>query len=144
MLTAADLGVTLSLAGPPGHEPDADILQAARAHHPAGADGIRVLHDARAAVAGAEMVYTDTWISMGQEATRDGAAIRAAFAPFRVDDAILAAAAPGAIFMHCLPAQPGAEVTAQVLRGPSSRVLDQAENRLWTSMAILAHHCFAP
>ncbi len=144
LLTAADLGVVLTLACPPGHEPDATIVQAARAHHPAGADGIRVVHEAGSAVAGAELVYTDTWISMGQESTRDAATIRARFAPYRVDGAVMAAAAPGAIFMHCLPAQPGDEVTAQVLRGPASRVLDQAENRLWTSKTILAHHCFAP
>ena len=89
------------------------------------------------------MVYTDTWISMGEEGTKDAERIAAAFAPYRVDEALLAHAAEGALFLHCLPAQPGAECTAGVLRGPASKVLDQAENRLWTSLALLAHHVFA-
>ncbi len=141
--TCADLGIALRIACPDGYGPNPAILAAARDRHPAGPGGIVEASSAREAVAGAEVVYTDTWISMGEEGTKDAERIAAAFAPYRVDEALLAHAAEGALFLHCLPAQPGAECTAGVLRGPASKVLDQAENRLWTSLALLAHHVFA-
>ncbi|RMG93576.1 MAG: ornithine carbamoyltransferase [Deltaproteobacteria bacterium] len=142
MWTCADLGIGLRVACPEGFGPDPGIVDAARRHHRRGPEGIVLVADPRAAVDGAEVVYTDTWISMGEEGSKDARAIEAAFAPYRVDAGLMAAAAPGASFLHCLPAQPGAECTAEVLRGPASRVLDQAENRLWTTMALLAHHVF--
>ena len=88
-----------------------------------------------AAVEGADVVYTDVWTSMGQEAERDERT--AALAPYQVN-AQLMARAPQAIFMHCLPARRGEEVTDEVIDGPASVVFDQAENRLYAQMALLA------
>jgi len=140
--TAADLGVEIRAACPAGFEPDPAVVEAARSHHPRGAGGVVLLHDPREAVEGAEVVYTDTWISMGEESSKRPEDIEAVFAPYRVDAALLARAAEGAIFLHCLPATPGVECTTEVLRGPASRVLDQAENRLWTAMALLSDVVF--
>jgi ornithine carbamoyltransferase len=140
MLGCAQLGVTLRCAGPAEHQPDPAIVAAARAIHPRGAEGIVVGTDADAAVRGANVVHADTWVSMGQEGALDEAEVRRRFLPYQVDAARMGRAAPGAIFMHCLPAEPGKEVTAQVLRGPSSVILDQAENRLWSTIALLAEH----
>ena len=84
---------------------------------------------------GADAVYTDVWVSMGDEATAD--ARRAALAPYRVDDALLDEAAPGAIALHCLPAHPGEEITAEVLYGGRQRIWDQAENRRHAQKALL-------
>ena len=91
--------------------------------------------DPRAAVAGADAVYTDVWVSMGDEATADER--RAALAPYRIDDALLDRAAPGAFALHCLPAHPGEEITAEVLYGPRQRIWDQAENRRHAQKALL-------
>jgi ornithine carbamoyltransferase len=87
------------------------------------------------AVAGAQAVYADVWVSMGDEATADHR--RAAFAPYRLDDALLDRAAPGAIALHCLPAHPGEEITAEVLYGERQRIWDQAENRRHAQKALL-------
>jgi ornithine carbamoyltransferase len=143
ILTAASLGVHLVCATPKGREPDPKILDAARAIHPRGELGIEVTSDARLAVTDASVVHTDTWVSYGQEGqmTREG--VEGLFGAYRVDAELMARANPDAIFMHCLPAHVGDEVTAEVLRGPKSVVIDQAENRLWTTRAILAHHVFA-
>ncbi len=143
MLTAASLGVTLVLGCPEQHQPDPAILEASRALHGRGGEGIVVEPDPRAAVENAQMIYTDTWVSMGQEGALPRDEVIARFEPYRVDDALMDAAAPGAFFMHCLPAVPGEEVTAEVLRGPRSAVLDQAEHRLWTSLALLGGYVFA-
>ena len=89
----------------------------------------------RAAVAGADAVYTDTWASMGQE---DQAGAREhIFAPFQVNEALMASAGQDALFMHCLPAHRGEEVAAEVADGPQSRIFDEAENRLHVQKAIL-------
>ena len=96
--------------------------------------GAELISDPAEAVAGADAVYTDVWISMGQP---DAAAKRDALAPYRVDDALLAKASDRAIVLHCLPAHPGEEVTADVLYGPRSAVFDQAENRLHAQKALL-------
>jgi ornithine carbamoyltransferase len=87
------------------------------------------------AVAGAQAVYADVWVSMGDEATAEHR--RAAFAPYRLDDALLDRAAPGAIALHCLPAHPGEEITAEVLYGERQRIWDQAENRRHAQKALL-------
>ena len=89
----------------------------------------------RAGGRGAHAVYTDVWVSMGDEATAD--ARRAALAPYRIDDALLDRAAPDAIALHCLPAHPGEEITAEVLYGPRQRIWDQAENRRHAQKALL-------
>ena len=91
--------------------------------------------DPAEAVAGAHAVYADVWVSMGDEETADER--RAALAPYRLDDALLDLAAPGAIALHCLPAHPGEEITAEVLYGPRQRIWEQAENRRHAQKALL-------
>jgi ornithine carbamoyltransferase len=127
------LGVTVHVASPPGYELPAGVVAEAmgRARHGAT---VRLYSDPREAVAGAAAVYTDVWASMGQES--QAAARDAVFAPYQVNAALMAAA-PGARFMHCLPAHRGAEVTDEVLDGGASVVFDQAENRLHTQKALL-------
>ena len=97
--------------------------------------GARLVDDPRAAAAGAHAVYTDVWVSMGDEQGADER--RRALAPYRVDDGLLDAAAPGAFALHCLPAHPGEEITADVLYGPRQRIWDQAENRRHAQKALL-------
>jgi ornithine carbamoyltransferase len=97
--------------------------------------GARLTDDPRAAVAGADAVYTDVWVSMGDE--QEAARRRGALAPFRVDAELLAGAKDGAVVLHCLPAHPGEEISAEVLYGARSAVWDQAENRLHTQKALL-------
>ena len=128
---ASRFGFELRLATPAGYEPDAAILARAQA-----ASRILLTHDPREAAAGADVVTTDVWASMGQE---DEAAERArAFAGYRVDEAMMRSATERAIFLHCLPAHRGEEVTDGVLEGPWSRVFDEAENRLHAQKAIMA------
>ncbi len=98
-------------------------------------EGVENVADPASAVAGANAVYADVWVSMGDEATAD--ARRAALAPYRIDDALLDRAAPGAIALHCLPAHPGEEITAEVLYGSRQRIWDQAENRRHAQKALL-------
>jgi ornithine carbamoyltransferase len=98
-------------------------------------EGVPSVTDPRAAVAGASAIYTDVWVSMGDEDTAD--ARRAALAPYRIDDALLDAAAPGAIALHCLPAHPGEEITESVLYGHRQHIWDQAENRRHAQKAML-------
>ncbi len=130
---AARFGFTLRMACPAGYWPEAGVLEWARAE---GAD-ISVTIDPEAAVQGAACVVTDTWLSMAD--SPDEAAARAAtFAPYQVTPELMAQAAPGAIFMHCLPAHRGEEVAAAVIDGPASVVFDEAENRLHAQKAILA------
>jgi ornithine carbamoyltransferase len=124
-------GFTLSLACPPGYDPDPALLAEARA---AGA-AVTLTRSPKEAVDGAHFVNTDVWASMGQEAEQK--AREQAFKGFFVDDALMAAAAPGALFMHCLPAHRGEEVSAEVFEGPASIVFDQAENRLHMQMALM-------
>jgi ornithine carbamoyltransferase len=98
-------------------------------------DGVQNVEDPAAAVTGANAIYADVWVSMGDEATAD--ARRAALAPYRIDDALLDRAAPGAIALHCLPAHPGEEITAEVLYGSRQRIWDEAENRRHAQKALL-------
>jgi ornithine carbamoyltransferase len=122
------LGMSLVAGTPPGYEPDPDEAERA--------GGIRLTHNPIEAVRDADVVYTDVWTSMGQEAERDER--RRAFRGFGVDERLLARAAPGAIVLHCLPAHPGEEIAEAVLHGPRSAVWQQAENRLHTQKALLA------
>ena len=96
---------------------------------------LRLFTDAADAVAGADAVYTDTWTSMGQEAEAD--VRREIFSPYQVNEALMSLAKPGALFMHCLPAHRGEEVTADVFESAASVVFDQAENRLHCQKALL-------
>lgn len=135
MMAAAKVGMDFAAATPPGYEPDAAEVAAARAQAVLTGGGVSVGHDAREAVRGAHVVYTDVWTSMGQEAEREER-LRA-FQPYQVDAALMAAAAPDAVFLHCLPAHRGEEVAAEVIDGPRSLVFDQAENRLHVFQALL-------
>jgi ornithine carbamoyltransferase len=131
---AAMLGVHVHIASPEQYQlPHAVVQQAtSRARHGAR---LRLFSEAADAVAGADAVYTDTWTSMGQESEAE--VRRAIFAPFQVNDDLMAAARPGALFMHCLPAHRGEEVTAEVFESEASVVFDQAENRLHGQKALL-------
>jgi len=129
---AQRLDFSLCLACPVGYDPDPVILGTALAE---GAD-IRVVHDPREAAEGAHVVNTDVWASMGQEEEQ---VVRAkAFAGYMVDEALMARAHKTAIFLHCLPAHRGEEVSESVLEGPQSRVWAEAENRLHVQKAIMA------
>lgn len=125
------LGFELRLACPEGYDPDPAILARAQA------TGRVTLHrDPHEAAGGADVVTTDVWASMGQE--EEQAQRATAFARFQVDGALMRRARPDAIFLHCLPAHRGEEVTAEVLDGPQSRVWDEAENRLHVQKALMA------
>jgi ornithine carbamoyltransferase len=135
MLTAARLGMDYSLGCPKGFTPDPEVVAQAEGLAAMAGCSVEVVHDAARAVKGAHAVYTDVWASMGQE---DQAARRkAAFRAFQVDEKLMAKAEPGAIFMHCLPAKRGEEVTDAVMESPASVVFDQAENRLHAQKALL-------
>ena len=123
-------GLELHLACPPGYEPNREIFDRART-----AATIFLTRDPAEAVEGAEVVTTDVWASMGQEAEAETR--RAAFHGYTVDAALMARADPRAIFLHCLPAHRGEEVTDEVIEGPQSRVFDEAENRLHVQKALL-------
>jgi ornithine carbamoyltransferase len=129
-LLGALAGMHVAVASPPGYSLESDLSL------PADASGTVTLHeDPLEAVQGACAVYTDVWVSMGDEAT--AAERRAALGAYRIDDALLDAAAPGAFAMHDLPAHPGEEISAEVLYGPRQRIWDQAENRRHAQKALL-------
>jgi len=136
MMAAVRLGVHIAVATPAGYEPNPLIAKSvAREAQKAGIAAPLVTRDPMEAVRGADAVYTDVWTSMGQEA--ESAARVKAFQGFMVSSAMMAAAAPDAVFMHCLPAHRGEEVAADVMDGPQSIVFDQAENRLHAQKAVL-------
>jgi ornithine carbamoyltransferase len=132
----AKLGVDVTAVTPAGFEPSAEIVAASRVVAKSTGATITVSHDT-AAVRGHQAVYTDTWISMGQESEREGRL--KTFAPLQVTKAMMNLAGPEAVFMHCLPAKRGLEVSAEVMDSPRSVVFDQAENRLHAQNAILIH-----
>ncbi len=134
-LLGAALGMEVRLAHPSGYAPNERIV--ARARELAAESGARLTfgQDPVAVVRGAAVVYTDAWTSMGQEAETEER--RDAFAAFRVDDALLEAAGPDALVMHCLPAHRGEEITSAVMDGPSSLIWEQSENRLHVQKALL-------
>jgi ornithine carbamoyltransferase len=131
IVAAGVAGFELLLACPPGYQPDEQVLADARQH---GAN-VRVVERPDEALSGANVVTTDVWASMGQEG--EAAARQQAFSGFIVDDAAMKRAATDAIFLHCLPAHRGEEVSASVIDGSQSRVWDEAENRLHTQKALL-------
>lgn len=136
MLLAARLGVHFAIACPPGYEPSEQTASRALEFASESGASIQILRDPAEAVADADVVYTDVWASMGQEAE---AAERAkVFADYQVNAALMARAKPDAIFEHCLPAHRGQEVTDEVLDGPQSVVIDEAENRLHVQKAVMA------
>ncbi len=135
-LLSAMMGVNFTIASPRGYQLDAATASIARRMAAATASRIVLTEDPVEAVEAADVVYTDTWTSMGQE--KEAAIRREAFARFQVNSALMAHAHQDALFMHCLPAHHGEEVTSDVLNGESSVVFDQAENRLHVQKAILA------
>ncbi len=137
MIVGALTGMAVTAACPPGYEPDREVVAWAQATSAASGGTTRVSADAHEAVADVRAIYGDTWISMGDE---DGGAKRLAdLDAFRIDDALMDAAAPDCIALHCLPAHHGEEITYGVLHGPRSAVWDQAENRIHAQAALMAH-----
>jgi ornithine carbamoyltransferase len=135
LLTGAMLGSHVHVATPAGYEPKPEILEAAREIAQETGATLELFTDPCEAVAGVDAVYTDAWTSMGQE--HEAAARAVIFQPYRVNDDLMAKAAPHAVFMHCLPAHRGEEVTNAVMDSPQSVVFDQAEGRLHVQKAIL-------
>ena len=131
---AVMLGVSVHVASPRGYELPERVATEAQRVARAGAE-VRVFTDPIAAVRGASAIYTDVWTSMGQE--REAAARRAVFEPYQVNARLMAAASPDCLFMHCLPAHRGEEVSADVVDSMRSVIFDQAENRLHTQKALL-------
>jgi ornithine carbamoyltransferase len=132
---AAKAGMHVRIATPAGYEPDATILATAQREAQRTGGSLTLLRDPREAADGADVLYTDVWTSMGQEA--ETGQRRAIFAAFRVDSNLLRLASPSAIVLHPLPAHRGEEIADQVLDGPQSRVFVQAENRLHVQKALL-------
>ena len=136
MVAAAKLGMRFRAATPPGYEPSPEAVEIARATAAERGATIDLVDDPRAAAAGADVLYTDVWTSMGQEGERDRR-LRD-LAGYRIDAELLRLAAPEAIVLHCLPAHYGEEITEEVLYGPQSAVWDEAENRLHAQKALMA------
>ncbi len=132
---AAKTGMAIALACPAGYQPDQHVLDAARQAASATGASIELVEDPFVAVKEADVVYTDVWISMGRE--REQARRLKVLAPYQVNERLMKRAKPEAIVMHCLPAHRGEEISAGVLDGPQSVILDQAENRLHMQKAIL-------
>jgi ornithine carbamoyltransferase len=135
LYAAAICGIDLRIVSPPGYEPAAAVLQRA-AHLRGNGTSFSVGNDPAPALRDADIVYTDVWTSMGQEAEQQRR--REDFGHLQVNDGLLALAPTAARVMHCLPAHRGEEITDSVLDGPRSVVFDQAENRLWAQMGLLA------
>jgi ornithine carbamoyltransferase len=130
ILSCALMGMRVDVACPPGYEPDGEILRRGQQ-----LSAVRVLRDPLEAASAADILYTDAWVSMGDEAT---SALRArAFSEYRIDTKVLNVAKSDAIVLHCLPAHRGQEITDEVMDGPHSAVFDQAENRLHSHKALL-------
>jgi ornithine carbamoyltransferase len=136
MLAGAKAGTHIAVATPKGYEPKEEIVKQAQADGRESGFSLEITHDPVAAVKEADAVYTDVWASMGQEHEKEQRA--KIFAPFQVNQELMAQAKPGALFMHCLPAHRGEEVTSEVIDSPQSVVFDQAENRLHVQKAILS------
>jgi len=135
MLTATRLGANFAIATPPGYGPEPALVAQAEGLAAVSGAGLKITHDPHEAVAGANAVYTDVWISMGQES--QAAERRHKFLPYQVNASLFSLAHPDARFMHCLPARRGEEVTDDVIESANSVVFDQAENRLHAQKALL-------
>jgi ornithine carbamoyltransferase len=135
LLTCACLGSSIRIATPAGYAPDRQIVDAALEIADETGAEIQLLTDSHEAVAGADAIYTDAWVSMGQEPETDERA--RIFPPYQVNSELMAEAAPHAVFMHCLPAHRGLEVTDAVMDSERSLIFEQAENRLHVQKAIL-------
>ncbi len=136
MLLAAKVGTNFVIASPPGYEPYDSIIDTAQQSAEKTGATIETVNDPYEAVQGADVIYTDVWTSMGQEA--EATVRREAFTGFQVNDTLVRRAKPDVIVLHCLPAHRGEEITDEVLDGPHSAVFDEAENRLHAQKALLA------
>lgn len=136
MLGGAKLGMSVACASPAGFRPDPAVVETARLAAASTGAEIAVVESALEAASGADIVYTDVFVSMGQDAERERKL--KALADHQVTEAVMARASANAIFMHCLPAHRGEEVTAGVIDGPQSVVFDEAENRLHAQKALMA------
>jgi len=135
LLAGATAGMTVRVGAPEGFQPEAAVVTDAEAIAATTGGAVQVTTDAREAVAGADVVVTDTWVSMGKEDEKEERV--AVFGGFKVDQALMAHAADDAIFLHCLPADRGYEVDADVIDGPTSVIWDEAENRVHAQKALL-------
>ncbi len=136
MLLASKLGVDFIVACPPGYEPDETIVSKARQYAQTNSASIEITNDLAEAVSHADVIYTDTWTSMGQE--EEAEKRRKIFASYQINSDVVKLAKADAIVMHCLPAHRGEEITDEVMDGPQSVVLTQAENRLHAQKAVLS------
>jgi ornithine carbamoyltransferase len=136
LIAGAQTGASVRVASPAGYEPAREVVRAARRVGRETGASLEFFNSPEEAVAGAQAVYTDTWTSMGQE--REAAEREKIFAPFQVNRRLFSLAAPDAVFLHCLPAHRGLEVTEDVIDSPQSIIYEQAENRLHVAKAILA------
>jgi ornithine carbamoyltransferase len=135
MLSSLRLGMNFSIATPKGYEPDAEIVSQSEALAAVAGSQLVLTNDPREAVSGAQAVYTDVWTSMGQE--QEQKKRLADFEGYQVNSELLAQASPEAVFLHCLPAKRGQEVTDEVMESPQAVVFDQAENRLHVQKSLL-------
>ncbi|MGH2739137.1 MAG: ornithine carbamoyltransferase [Actinomycetota bacterium] len=135
LLGGAKVGMKVRVATPAGYEPVPQVVQRAERIAADTGGGVDITNDAAEAASGADVLYTDVWASMGQEAEHDERTL--VFGPFQLNADVLSRAADGAVVMHCLPAHRGEEITDDVIDGPQSIVWDQAENRLHTQKALL-------
>jgi ornithine carbamoyltransferase len=136
MVACAKLGMSFTAATPEGYEPDEKVVGWARAAAEVSGGSVELLHDARSAAEGADVLYTDVWTSMGQDDEREQRVVD--LAGYRIDDELVGLASERAIVLHCLPAHYGEEITEEILYGPRSAVWDQAENRLHAQKALMA------
>ncbi|MBU0953308.1 MAG: ornithine carbamoyltransferase [Nanoarchaeota archaeon] len=136
LIAGSKLGVNVSVASPRGYAPDAAIVKQAKENAQPSGSFIRVVQKPLDAVKGADVVYTDTWTSMGRE--KEAAKRKRMFRPYQVNQKLLSAAKHDALVMHCMPVHRGLELTDDVMDGPQSVLIDQAENRLHTEKALLA------
>jgi ornithine carbamoyltransferase len=135
MLNCLRLGMDFALACPPGYDANPDVVMQAQGLAAASGTMLTLTHEPAEAVAGAHVIYTDVWASMGQE--QEAVERREAFRAYQVNDRLFGLARPDAVFMHCLPAKRGEEVTDSVMEAARSVVFDQAENRLHAQKALL-------
>jgi len=136
LLGASKVGMDISAATPPGYEPPMQVVEMAFRFAEKSVSEIEILNDPSAAVQGADIIYTDVWTSMGQEAEKEQR--RRDLASYQINAELVSKASPEAIVMHCLPAHRGEEITDEVADGPNSVLFDQAENRLHAQKGLLA------
>lgn len=129
---ASILGINLSIATPKGYEPDSNVLKKAREN---GNGSIEIINDPKKAASDADVLYTDAWVSMGQE--KETKKRQRIFKPFQINKELLSIANPDVSVMHCLPAHKGEEITQEIMEGPNSVIYEQAENKLHVGKAIL-------